>query len=297
MEKIIQPSSNFCKHLGLLADPETSLTYPSLAHHCFRCNSPAIPLLEHQENYCLVDAHQSCPVFMQAQKGKFPKQYQAKKQFFSGRLKIFIVLISLFLLIGMFLFVRGPTLFAPIFPANQNPFFISIPQTKTVQPTDIFYPPSQTPSLTKTSTPTATFTPTLTATFALTPTVTPALHGLELPIQGGTKNFVIHRIAPGETLEKFIKNYATSSDVINYINYRIPTPLWADSIIILMPGFTVVDRSLPSFEAYQVKETEISIEDLAQKLQVEVATLKYYNNCTSGCRLFRGDWVLIPHLH
>ena len=289
MEKIIQPLPGFCSYLGLLADHETSLTYPSLAHHCFHCNAPRTPLLQHQATYCLVDSYPSCPVFLLADKESFPKQYQAKKQSFSGGPKILLLLMGLSLLMGIVLLISRPTLSDYPFSANENPSFFSTPPTKTAQPTYTSSPPSSTPTLTKTSLPSATFIPTLSAT--------PALHGLEIPIRGGDMNFLIHRILQGETLEKLTKNYTTSSDVINYINYRRPTPLWADSIIILMPGLRVTDLSLPAFEAHQVKETEISIEDLAQKLQVEVALLKYYNNCVSSCHLFAGDWVLIPHLH
>jgi hypothetical protein len=50
-----------CPHIGLLNDPQTSLTYPCEWNMCHRASPPAPPNLDHQRVYCLVRAYQPCP--------------------------------------------------------------------------------------------------------------------------------------------------------------------------------------------------------------------------------------------
>ncbi len=54
-----------CPFVGALADPGTSLAFPSDSNHCFRTSFP-IPISSiHQENYCLSAQYAACPVFQQ----------------------------------------------------------------------------------------------------------------------------------------------------------------------------------------------------------------------------------------
>lgn len=56
-----------CPLLGTPADPNTSLSFPSDANHCFSARF-AVPISTiHQENYCLSDHYERCPVYRQRQ--------------------------------------------------------------------------------------------------------------------------------------------------------------------------------------------------------------------------------------
>lgn len=59
-----------CPLLGTPADPGTSLSFPSDAHHCFSTRF-AVPISTiHQENYCLSEHYESCPVYRQRQQAE-----------------------------------------------------------------------------------------------------------------------------------------------------------------------------------------------------------------------------------
>lgn len=54
-----------CPYLGTEADPGTSLSYPTDANHCYRTRLPVPISGIHQENYCITDRYQGCPVYQQ----------------------------------------------------------------------------------------------------------------------------------------------------------------------------------------------------------------------------------------
>jgi hypothetical protein len=58
--KVETPS---CPHLGLVNDPDTSLTYPAEWNFCHRASPPYPPNYDHQSFYCLASIYQQCPFF------------------------------------------------------------------------------------------------------------------------------------------------------------------------------------------------------------------------------------------
>jgi hypothetical protein len=56
-----------------------------------------------------------------------------------------------------------------------------------------------------------------------------------------------------------------------------------------------VDPELPAFQPYEVTEAKITIDELAQKLEVDSMLLRYFNACPDNCRLAAGDWLIIPY--
>ena len=53
-----------CPFLGLLGDPTTATTTPSLSHRCFAQNPPVTPELSYQSGVCLSAEHSGCPFFL-----------------------------------------------------------------------------------------------------------------------------------------------------------------------------------------------------------------------------------------
>ena len=59
-----------CPLLGTPADPGTSLSFPSDANHCFSTRFSVPISIVHQENYCLSDHYENCPVYKQRQQAE-----------------------------------------------------------------------------------------------------------------------------------------------------------------------------------------------------------------------------------
>jgi hypothetical protein len=129
------------------------------------------------------------------------------------------------------------------------------------------------------------------------PTSTPSskTHALEVPIMVGEQPILMHLVLDGEQVIFLMQQHKTTIEVLQEINFKPAVPLWAGKVIVIAPGLIVnVDPELPPFEPYQVTDKEINIEDLVLKLGVDLNMLKYYNGCTDGCRLVKGDWLLVP---
>lgn len=52
-----------CEFLGLADDPDSHATYATEAHRCYKLARPTRIAPQHQESFCLVANHVSCPVF------------------------------------------------------------------------------------------------------------------------------------------------------------------------------------------------------------------------------------------
>ncbi|MEX0783939.1 MAG: LysM peptidoglycan-binding domain-containing protein [Dehalococcoidia bacterium] len=55
--------SAVCPHLGLADDADSHATYATEAHRCFKMPNPTRIAQVHQESYCLVAAHTTCPIY------------------------------------------------------------------------------------------------------------------------------------------------------------------------------------------------------------------------------------------
>jgi hypothetical protein len=125
-----------------------------------------------------------------------------------------------------------------------------------------------------------------------TPTARIVILTLDTPI-GGDQKFIIHRVAEGETLQIFANKYHTSVEAIKDINFDLIIPLWTDWLVVIPENITDVSK-LPLFEAHQVEEEYIKIQDLAIKLSASLEEMIYYNNIEENYLLRKGDWLLVP---
>jgi LysM repeat protein len=317
-----------CPYLGLADDAQTSLAFPSAWNTCHRHQPGVVPSLHHQTEFCLVEQHVQCPVYLNQQATlprhqrsvtQTPKARSSPLLALLGGLILIVVLGGLgwtFLSPGAFLSTPTSTLtftprptrtstFTPTFTFTAIPTFTRTPSlTPTLGTVTASFTPTRTASFTPTATLTRTATFTPSATFTRTPskTVTPShtpsqtqilsKHSLEVQI-GSKYPFLIHKVRVGENMNQYAEKYQTSVASIVLVNHSLKTPLWVDTLVVIPVGFTDV-KDLPSFDAYMVTE-EQSVEALAKELGVSPADLSLYNAIAAGDLLQTGDWILVPY--
>jgi hypothetical protein len=116
-------------------------------------------------------------------------------------------------------------------------------------------------------------------------------HALDTPF-GKKIKFLIHRVARGENLTLYARQYETSTNAILAINYQLPMPVWEDWMIVI-PVKTLDVSELPPFEPYQAIGTRLSLSELARQLNTDAQSLYSYNAFEGPCKLFSG-WLLVP---
>ena len=125
-----------------------------------------------------------------------------------------------------------------------------------------------------------------------TPTTQPVLKlALETPL-GLNKEFMIHRMLEGESLDWLASKYGTTVMLIQAVNYYLPSPLWINWTIIIPLG-RIDLQGVPAFQPYMVT-AGMTVDEFAQSISVDASTLSYYNGLTAAYRLSPGDWLLVP---
>jgi LysM repeat protein len=256
-------------------DPNAFYAYPSSGNFCFHCKPRGTPLLAHQETYCLALAHTNCPVYQQTVETAFPSEYEHSDPEHSARPSS--ARRFLFFFIGLVVLGFVGSQFFPRLGISplKRPSQTAAP----VQPSETSVTPTVTPLSTPSAIPSA--------------TSLPQAHALEVSINVGGREFLIHRVLGGDTFEMVAAAYKTTPVVIRSLNYSMKPSLQANSLIVISPGLQTVDPSLPPFRTYEVAE-QMTIEQLAAKLNVDATLLRRYNGCAQSCNLAVGDWLIVP---
>lgn len=282
-----QYNDRTCPSLGLLDDADTLLDFPSVWNYCHRARPVVPPNIKHQGEFCLSENYHHCPVFLRQQAAPLSEHLRAplnrtnRIRGFSRKNSIVaLISLSIILLLGWAII-------------NQKSFLPVVVNTPSAVPI-INIPIAASASLPK-ETITATFTQTHTMT--VTPPSGSATglfskRQLDMPV-GTDYKFVLHRVREGENLDQYAAQYNTSIEAIILINYNLKTPVWVDTVVVIPVDLMDV-ASLPAFEVYEVPQAGMSLEALAQELDVDLADLKYYNALSNTESLLSGDWLLIP---
>ncbi len=285
-----------CPYLGLKDDPETSISYPSVSNVCLHSINKVTPNLNYQKSVCLTKAYADCFVYLSPDEKKLPESLQdltGQKHKKKKRMIRFGLIFLVLLLIGLAVIFRGQWSFrieGLLMPAWQK-----TQQVRTYQPLPTI-PLTQIPEIKFTPTSgqasRSTATPTQKTMRSPTITMVPSTLALETPI-GSWVQFIIHRTLPGESLEQFANQHNTTVEAIRSVNYNLPNVLYVDRLVIIPIG--VQDAgNLPAFEAYQVGDRGLNVDDLAAKLSVQPEELLSYNNIPSAYVFNNGDWILVP---
>ena len=191
-----------------------------------------------------------------------------------------------------------PTDIDTVAPTDSPSLSTSLPLfTETITPFPTLTPtaPTSTPTITFTATPIVlkTSTATISVTFTSTPTSTQIPpHSLEVPI-GKDQLYLIHKVVDGENLATLAGKYQTSLEAILAVNSTLAIPIRIDAVVII-PLKNENPLGLPKLEPYQVTQTQITPEALAELLKTDMALFKFFNDLKDGEKLIKGNWVLVP---
>jgi LysM repeat protein len=286
-------AGTMCPHIGLEDDPATLLGYPSVWNYCHHAKPIAVAGLDHQRTYCLSAAHAACPLFLKPEGSPMPAGLQTPDNGLGrGRRTLWRTVLALVVLAVLVAVVVWQGIARGFF------FLPSQPGESTSTPTLTELPPLPSEAI-LTMTPTSGATPTgLCPTLVPTntplpsPTNQPVLElALETPL-GLNKEFIIHMIVEGESLDLLANNYGTTVPLIKAINYYLPFTL-LPNLIVIIPVGEIDLQGVPAFQPYLVK-AGMTVDELAQSISVDVSTLSYYNGLTADYRLSPGDWLLVP---
>ena len=294
--------ASICPFLGIINDPRSSVAYSSKKNICYRVKPIESPKLAHQSAYCLAQRYEHCKVFKSPPDKKMPKDMRLKSQRSADLRKlIFWAFLIGFLLTALVwgFYYRDEVIadfsrlvdelrsqLAPTEGPQQQIIQATITQTLTLTPS-----PTMTASATQL--PTATRTPRPPTHTSPPPTSTREKPSLALETPIGTEiQFIIHKVIPGESLELYARDYETSVTAIRAVNYRLPSFLPLNWVVVI-PLETEDVQNLPPFEPYEVKD-EMSVKNLSAQLGVNLRDMSFYNNLEANMLLLPGDWLLIP---
>jgi hypothetical protein len=293
-------NDQFCPYLGLKFDPKSWVGYPSPINYCHRVKPLAVPKFEHQRNFCLTKNFIECPIVYGGPGQKMPKTIQSQSNQNNKLKKIIrIEVITGFILIAIILsaifwnqIISGISQISRLAPENSGTSTPSPGMTFTQSPT-LTISPTFTPTATQQKSPTPTQTPIPPSETPSPPTSTiePPILALETPM-GPDKEFIIHAVIPGESLELYARDYNTTVEAIRAINSNLPSFLPLDWIVVI-PLNTSDVSGFPAFEPYEIKQ-DVTLEVLADLLSVDPIDLQVYNRIPSGYSLSPGEWIIVP---
>lgn len=279
----LQPQYS-CPKLGLVNDPATFSAFPSQMNACSHVQPITTPNIAHQRSFCLNSEHINCPVFQSQPGGKMPKALTLQTRGIAkSTLRLIMAVLALIvtIIIVVWFFLNKPILTGEFSPSEPDPDLLAVattPVTITEETATSEPSPSDLPA-TKTQPPS-------------TPTQEDPTLALDIPI-GDEVQFIIHRVAEGETLQIFANQYDTTVEAITAINYDLIVPLWTNWLVIIPLNNTDVDK-LPVFEAHQVEQEHIPLADIAAQLSASVTEMQLYNNLDADHILHQGEWLLVP---
>ena len=272
-----------CPFLGLEDDRETSLAYPSMHNCCFHAKPVVAVNLIKQRQYCISINYNTCPIYTNEIITKLPEGW--------GYRKLMRLQPQAWLLFALIAFVVVAAILVSILLGLfERPRFIDIPQNSTVPTTMVNFPSPTTepliivPLVTEIPEPTST-------EFIIQPTaISP--HMLETPFRNNPQ-ILFHQLQQGDGFIMLAEKYATSVDAIKAINYGLTDTLLVNKIIIIPLNTTDVSN-VPPFSLYKEESGGVAIEELANRMNLDAASLRTYNDLPEGYTVSQGEWLLIP---
>ena len=236
--------------------------------------------------FCLSSDHTTCPVYTQE-----PASKRVPENVFYRRKRVLPHIRAPYILLAMLLAGAG-LLVALLYTGMIKLPAFSLINPEPTEVTDTPVLEVLLPTLTPTPIPTATITHT---PIPPSPTPTPIQPlMLETPVGPFGKEFIVHKVLPGEALVMLADMYFTSPEAIRTVNYQMPVFVWEDMLLVVPYRHRDVSNIAP-MSVYQVTEENMTMETLARKLVMDANLLLEYNQRPSGYILQEGEYVLIPY--
>lgn len=271
-----------CPNLGLPSDPLTAMSYPSSQNYCRHVTPAAAPGAAHQRKFCLASPFNKCPLYAARSTKPMPAQYLAEPVIVRKKASIpYYVIIGFFVLAVLTAVIW--VVITRLLPSglNRTPAAALPAPSKPATAVSTIIVITNTPQLAPAFNPSPAFTP------------KPAQpHVLEMPI-GSQRQFLLHRVLEGESMNLLAITYRTSADAIRAANYNLPATLWVNTVIIIPLDQTEADGIFP-MTVYAVETEGTSLSALAQEMGVSLDALCNINDLPDDYLLKPGEWVIIP---
>lgn len=289
------PAPN-CPYLGLRADRESFVAYPSLMNCCYHTRNSAFINLEYQEGTCLVEAYVNCPVYQSRKRGRLPRAAAApdyvRRHFLSYWIsRIFLLLVAILAAGVLFWALSRSPLVQPWFakPDPGNAVAYTVPTYEYSIPTVEGYTPGAGGAG-------ANVTPQPTGTFLWNSDTTPNIAETEKAI-ASHPHLKIYQVKIGDNLDALATKFQTTPAAIIDINYSIRIPLFVDEVIIIPEGITDI-RSFPRFEARKIQQRS----PVAEICRINACSIEQFQQYNESIiitvdevpTVLEGMWVLIP---
>jgi LysM repeat protein len=301
MEKYPVSKSTICPYIGLYDDSDTSISYPSEHNYC-HCFANVEPIsLDHQQTFCLGPAYQGCPILISsktdvaaAEQGNVLSRLSTMMPGANHKwVRAVVIGVVLVVIIGTLLAqtlrVASQQVIEPsptatiVIPETSLPVVASpvkkttstptVAASKTKQATPTV--PSPVPSFTATILPSAT---------TVKPTVTPNPNSFRL---------ILHQVVAGDSLSLIAIQFHTTQEAIQTINYNFRAPL-QQGVWIIIPANTTNVSALPQFEIIVNTQANITLKELAVKLQTSPELLAQYNDLKPDDKLKADQRIMVP---
>lgn len=289
LKTAVELQEESCPHLGLKHDSAVSYNYPNRANHCYKVKQSAEVNSFHQDNVCLREVYQSCPVYSEDTLKHLPVDLRGEKtaQFSQKWLRFFWILVGtgLILSAGYYQFFfrssRGMALVTPV-------------ETEVVQASpsddDIKIETEEEGQTGETDTPESTATETASSSEPkLEPSPGPAL----FERFGPNNEFLLHEVSSGESLVFIASLYNTTEEVIEASNvFYEGSALWVGRVIVITPEKQDMIDVVKFATLYLEEDT--SVVSLANEYLQSQEIIRYYNVLGEASLILGERWVIIP---
>lgn len=284
--------ADFCPDLGMEGDSTTVLHYPAEWNYCYHVSPAQTPKFKHQSVYCLHINYVNCPVYKAPAGEHLPNEFRYRHKIPARTLSILRkVVLGLFLmgLLSVVFFNRD------LIRTEVDSFLMPGWQRTQMAAPAVTMTPNQLTTPTSLPVPTDTQVPTLASTSlpTMTPTRPRPVLAPGVPI-GDEFIFVIYQVVEGDTLDLIANRFNTNAAAIRASTLFLLEVLWAELYVVIPVDRTDV-ADLPIFDPYEVTVAQITVEGLAEMMEVDLEALIFYNHLWPGFQLQQGDWVLLPY--
>jgi hypothetical protein len=279
LEVILPPTDQhgqwICPYLKLENNSNKGLAYLSPSNACYKISTPQLVSLAYQEEICLSGRSAVCPVMAAGFTGSLPSEIRGKRdpwikiRKISKRLTSVLAFIFLLAVIGYMLVTSGAA----------NAFLTLLPFY--VPPVQAWFGVSSKPA----------YKPILTVTPG---TIIPTQvndNGQDL-ILGPEKQYTVHIVLEGETLEVLAKTYHMTPEAIKKVNPLVNYGVEPLMVLVMVPGNQDLKELVP-LKVLRIDKVT-SLQNFLNDYQINQTVFNSLN-MISDEQIQPGEWIILPY--